>query len=389
MKRALVLSLICVLGLAFTGFAASLTGSWDTDVTIDPTQTSFNLAIGLYSVLTVNYIVGDWTFTSITALTEAGWLDQDFNASGVLGAFSISTALDLNPDATFGDLDVTVGVTIAGVTFGWDLNLDAAPDLTLTASGVAGDVTIAASLVFGDSDSDCDFPWASADIDLGFAFCCVDLSVDIDFTCASGFEDITFAFSGLMVPNLPWLTVDGYVVFDLEAGKTFSVSPSVDFGMDVCFDFYWSIDEGVNGNGFSVDSINLDGIELTCEIGGVAFTGITYWGDPIVNDPLTLVSDGYEWFPGILGGFRDAGGTAINPYFEAYKIETTDDACCGPFDFSLAVFFDEAGTQLFDVALFQAYVGLQIAPQFKFDMGLDIDTAGGFTEWTIGFLVTW
>lgn len=382
MKRALVLSLICVLGLAFTGFAASLTGSWDTDVTIDPTQTSFDLAIGLTSKLTVNYIVGDWTFTSITALTDAGWSDQDFNASGVLGAFSISTALDLNPDATFGDLDVTVGVTIAGVTFGWDLDLaDNDLKLVLTASGVAGDVTIAGALTFGGDDNDvCDLPWVSADIDLGFAFCCVDLSVDIDFTCASGFDSVTFAFGGLVVPNLPWLTVDGYIIFDLDDGKTVNISPAIDFGMDVCFDFYWSIDEDGNANGFTIDGINLDGIELTCEIGGVAFTGITYWGPAIVDTDYDTVADS---FPGILTPY----GTQ---YFEGYQIYTTDDACCGPFDFTLGVFFQENLTdQLFDVDLFVAEVGLQVAPQFKFDMGLTIDAGGGFTEWVIGFLVTW
>ncbi|MCK5245349.1 hypothetical protein KAR02_00510, partial [Candidatus Bipolaricaulota bacterium] len=77
MKRALVFSLICVLGVAFTGFAASLSGSWDTDVTIDPQQTNFSVAIGLTSVLTVAYTIGDWTFTSVTDLDDGGWTDQD------------------------------------------------------------------------------------------------------------------------------------------------------------------------------------------------------------------------------------------------------------------------------------------------------------------------
>ena len=57
MKRALVISLICVLGLAFSGLAATLSGSWDTDVTIDPQQTNFNDAISIDSILTVAYSV--------------------------------------------------------------------------------------------------------------------------------------------------------------------------------------------------------------------------------------------------------------------------------------------------------------------------------------------
>ncbi|MFC2078657.1 hypothetical protein ACFLSZ_01600 [Candidatus Bipolaricaulota bacterium] len=380
MKRALVLSLICVLGFAFTSLAASLTGSWDTDITILPGQTEFNDAISIVSYLTVNYIIGDWTFTSITKLGDAGWLDQDFNASGVLGAFTISTALDLNPDATFGDLDVTVGVSIAGVSLGWDFNLDAAPDMTITASGTAGDVGVSVTLKFGDDDAICDFPWASADIDLTFGFCCVDLAIDIDFTCTAGFEDITFVFGGLVVPNLPWLTIDGSIMFDLSDGKTFKVSPSFDFGMDVCFDFYWSDDYDVYGNGFSIDDIQLDGIAITCEIGGVSFSGITYWGPAIVDTDYDYVADS---FPGLLTPY----GTQ---YFEAYQIATTDDACCGPFSFSLTVYFEEDLTdQLFDVDLFVAYVSLEVASQFVLDMGLSVDATDGFTEWTIGFLVTW
>jgi hypothetical protein len=381
MKRALVLSLICVLGLAFTGFAASLTGSWDTDITILPGQTNFNDAITIVSYLTVNYIVGDWTFTSVTKLGTAGWLDQDFNASGVLGAFSLSTALDLNPDATFGDLDVTAGVTIAGVTFGWDLDLVGGDTfLDFDASGVAGDVTIAIDVDFGDDDGVCDFPWDDATIKLGFSFCCVDISATVFFDCENGFGYAKFAFGGLTVPNLPWLTIGGYVTFDLDAGKTFVVYPTFDFGVDVCFDLYWSDDYAVSGNGFSIEDIQLDGIELTCTIGGVEFNGITYWGPVIVDTDGDGVADD---FPGILGGYGQQ-------YFEAYKISTTDDACCGPFSFSFAIYFDENSTdQLFDIDLFEATVEIELASQFTFDMGLTVDATAGFTQWLIGFLVTW
>lgn len=375
MKRALVISLVCVIGFAFSGLAATLSGSWATDITIDPGQSYFADAITIDTVLTVNYGIGDWTFTSITTLSDLGWVDQDFNVVGVLGAFSISTALKLGTDGTFGDLDVTVGVSIAGVAFGWDFNLDAAPDMTFTASGVAGEVTVDVTLVFGDEDAICDFPWASADIDLGFMFDCVDLSIDIDFTCAAGFEDITFSFGGLVVPNLPWLTIAGSIEFNLTTGKVAQFSPTFDFGTDVCFDLYWDIVNIYedNYNGFSIGSIELDGVGISVVIGGVTFEALTYWGE----------TDIYGQYPGILNGY----GT---DYFEAYKISATDDACCGPLDFSLAVFFDEDSTaQLFDVDLFVATVELEVASQFLVDMALEVDATAGFTQWLIGFTVTW
>jgi hypothetical protein len=378
MKRALVLSLICVLGFAFAGMSASLTGSWDTDVTIDVTQSDFSAALGLTSKLTVNYIIGDWTFTSITALTDAGWSDQDFNATGILGAFNITTALDLNPDATFGDLDVTVGLTFSGVILGVDIDL-IGDDLfmDLTGSGVAGEgVTVDVTVSFGDDDGECDLDWAGFDIVIGFSFCCVELEAEITFDC-DGLDAIVFSFGGLAVPNLPWLTIDGSITFDLVDGKTVVLEPSLDFGVDVCFNLYWDLGGWTAaGNGFSITDITLDGISLSCYVGGVLFEGITYWGEPVYG---AKKND----FPGLLAGFGQQ-------YFEAYRISTDDDACCGPFGFSLAVYFEEDLTdQLFDIDLFVASVSLEVATQFTFDMGLSVDATGGFTEWTVGFLVTW
>jgi len=45
---------------------------------------------------------------------------------------------------------------------------------------------------------------------------------------------------------------------------------------------------------------------------------------------------------------------------------------------------------LFDIALIDANMTLQVASQFTFNMGLMIDVDGGaFTQWTLGFEVTW
>jgi hypothetical protein len=386
MKRALVLSLICVFGLTFAGMGASLTGSWDTDVTIDVTQTNFSLALGLTSILTVNYIIGDWTFTSITELSDGGWEDQDFNAVGLLGAFDITTALNLGTLGTFGDLDLTIGWSMSGVILGIDVDL-AGGDLFvfLTAEAVAGEgVTFEAELAFGTEDETnpvCDLNWAGLDLTVGFGFCCVDVELNLLFDC-DGFTSAEFTFGGIAVPNLPWLTIDGSILFDLVAGKTFSVTPSFDFGAIVCFDLYW--DTGINygswyewGNGFVVDEFALSGIGLECTISGVKFEALTYWGEDIYGSKKNKS-------PGILAGFED--------YYEAYKISTTDDACCGPFSFSFAVYFTDDGAamdSLFDVDLFIATVSLEVASQFTFNMGLNVDALGGFTEWTVGFLVTW
>ena len=368
MKRALVLSLICVLGLAITGFAESLTGSWDTDVTIDPLQTNFNDAITLVSVLTVNYIVGDWTFTSITSLSQGGWTDQDFNVIGVLGAFTLSSKLDFVPATqTFGSWVTTASVSIAGVSFGAEFKLDGTDAfLKLTGSGVAGDVTVGVVANFGSATpAGCELNFTDVTITLGFPFCCADISASIKFTCA-GFDNITFTTGGIAIPNLPWVTIGAKLVYTMDE-KDLTLTTAFDFGVIACFDLYISVtDAPVVDKGWVFDKISIDGIKLECIIGGVTFTGISYWG---------------------------AGVSPIKAgYWEMYKIATTDDACCGPlpFGFDLSVYFLDVGARLFEVGLIEANVLLPFADQFTFNMGLEINVeTAAFTKWIVGFLVTW
>jgi hypothetical protein len=350
-----------VLGLAFTGLAATLSGSWDTDVTIDPQQTSFAAAIGLTSVITVVYTVGDWTFTSVTDLDEGGWTDQDFSVAGVLGAFTITSALDFVPaTAAFGSWNTTAGVSIAGVSFGVDFTLaDEDVTLVIDASGVAGDVGVGVEVTFGGDDNDvCDLDWAGIEISLDFPFCCADISAVIAFDC-SGFDSVVFTAGGIAIPNLPWLTIDAELTFTMEE-KTLVLSPNFAFGDIVCFDLEIDVDY-VGGDMAPLDltGFTITGISLACDIGAVTFTGVS-----------------------ILEG--------ADPYWEWYTIETNDDACCGPFGFELGFYFLEGGIRLFDIALIDASMTLQVASQFTFNMGLAVNVeTGAFTQWTVGFLVEW
>jgi hypothetical protein len=109
----------------------------------------------------------------------------------------------------------------------------------------------------------------------------------------------------------------------------------------------------------SIDSFIIEGISLTCDIGAVTFSGTSIF-------------------------------VGADPYWEWYTIETNDDACCGPFGFDLSFYFLEGGARLFDIALIDANMELQIASQFLFNMGLEINVeTGAFSQWTVGFVVTW
>lgn len=357
MKRALVLSLAVIFGLGIAGMAQTLSGEWDTTITINPVAPS----ITMDSSLTVTYEVAGWAFTSYSEFTELGWTDQTFSADGALGAFSLGSVLDLDPAGAFDSWEVTAGVSIAGVTFGLDFTLaDMDVTLVLSGSGQAGLVSIDVDVTFGGDDNDvCDLNWSGVDITVGFPFCCADVELALAFDCY-GFVDACFSVTDIVVPALPWVTLDAEVCFELQT-KTLTLTPNFDFGDIVCFELY--IAQDYSGN-LTLGDIYIDGIGLSCEIGGVEFYGLSFWGTHATK-------------PSILGD-----------YWEMYQITTTDDGCCGPFDFSVAVFFDDLHNSLFDVAKFVADMSIQIASQFTFSTGIEIEV-GGFTLWTLGFNVTW
>ena len=106
---------------------------------------------------------------------------------------------------------------------------------------------------------------------------------------------------------------------------------------------------------------------MSCDVGAVTFTGISFWGD------------GSK--PGRLAGTE---------YWEVYTIATNADACCGPLSFDASVFFLDNGLRLFDVSLFEVNLELTVAPQFVFSTGLEIDVeVNATTIWTLGFKIDW
>jgi len=363
MKRGLVLGLLLLLGIGCIASAQSLEGRWILDIEINPQEVVFADAIDLDTVISVSYTISSWTFTSQTALDQDGWVDQDFSTTGLLGSFTLTSALDLNPDATFGSWTTTVGTTFAGAVLGLELVLQGNDTfLTLTGSGVSAGVSIDIDIEFGDDDEECDFPFSEFSIGLDFAFCCAEVSADVVFGC-DGFDHITLATSGITTSLLPWLSIAGQLTYTLQT-KSLTLSPSFDFGTVTCIDFYVSVATG--SDPLSFGDISIDGIELSCDVGVVTFTGLSYWG-----------AGGK---PGLLAG---------KEYWEVYAISSNDDACCGPFSFDVGIYFLENGLKLFDISFFDLNMSIEISHQFTFDMGLEVDVEIGATIWTLGFDIEW
>jgi len=367
MKRALVLSLICVVGLAFAGFAQTLSGSWITEVCLDPQTAAFSDAITLTSTLTVTYAIGDWAFTSITDMDGTGWTDQDFSVSGLFGLIDVTSALGFDVINTLFDAWVTtLNLNMAGVAFTGVFTLEpgaAQLDLGMVA-GIGSAVEGSIDIQFGDSTvPGCDLDFQNVTIGLDFLFCeCAPIESEIYFTCA-GFEYVEFATSGIAIPNLPWVTLGATLNFTMDK-KELTITPAFNFGPIVCFDLFFDVteDTGATFPGSILELIQIDivGIGIGCTISGVDFYALSMF-------------DG-----------------SLAPYWEQYSIDMGADACCGGvFEFGVDLYFMENATTLFDLALIEIDMKVNVTTQFAFTMGLDVDLDGGFTSWCLGFEVTW
>jgi hypothetical protein len=350
-----------VLGLGVASFAQTLTGTWDTTITITPAPV---IDLDIDSILTVTYSLSGWVFTSKTTIDETGWTDQTFAASGALGAFTIGSTLDFAPNTpAFESWKVTGGLSIAGVAFDGSFTLTPGNvAVVLNGSGTAGLVTMKVALTFGDPVGGvCDFNWTGITITAGFPFCCANVTSTLKFTCA-GFDSVCFEVKGITIPSIAFATLDAKLCFTMQT-KTLVVTPKFNFGGTACFDIYLSSP----ANNLLFGDISITGIGLNCTIGGVQFVGVSQWA----NKTHALLKD--------------------TPYWEVYQIKTTDDGCCGPFAFDISVYFLEGGAKLFDVAFLKANMSIQLATQFTFKMGLslNLETVPTFAQWTLGFIVKW
>ena len=371
MMRAGGLLLLVVVCIGVAAVGAELSGTWVTNLTLDPQEAAFSAAVSMTSTVDVSLGIGGWVFGSTTTLAASGWTDQAFKATGVLGAIGVSSSVNLDPAGTFDSATLTTDMSIAGVryvsTFASTPNDLAA---TITASAASEFVSIDVSLRLGDTTvPGCDLFFQGVTIGVDFSFCCAAVNSDINFTC-NGFTDAKFGVNAIAIPGLPWMTLGVQLQFGVQTDyeKKITITPSFNFGTSACFDIYFEVDEdsaeAYPPNILSISTIRVVGIGLECEIGGVSFAAVSYWGTGAPPAPLT------------------------GEYWEAYQISTTDDsACCGPFGFDFAVFFQDGAATLFEAAFFQAEFSLDIGSAFSVTVGVDLDANAGFTELRLGLTV--
>ena len=120
MKKALVISLLLVVGLGLAAFAGPLSGSWSvslkfTEATVDSTNVLSLSSFG--SVLTLDYTTCGWTFGSTAIFSKTAFANLFFEAEGSVGAFGFYGGFDFYPQsASFVNAVGAVDLSIAGAT---------------------------------------------------------------------------------------------------------------------------------------------------------------------------------------------------------------------------------------------------------------------------------
>jgi len=374
MKRALAGGLVFIALIGVAGLAeCSVEGEWGTDIVLDlgPTST-WPDDVTIETAIEIDYILEYWTFGSSTELENGKWMSQELTAEGPLATIDISSTISFDPqDGVLDSWQVDWDLGLSGVRFEFDATFEPGDiELDITASATAGDIALDVTVGLGDADEPgCDLGFQSFVVEVYFPLCCATVSGTLDFDC-EGFNYAEFCVDEITIGSLPWLVLDACVKFE-EQTKSFTISPEIDLGVVGCdFDLYYHLDPDGDiiepGHGpLNIEGIIFDGIEIVCDVGGVQFTGITYLGD----SPPGILSD--------------------TDYWEAYQISTTDDGCCGPFNFEVTVYFAKNGPRLFDVAFFDAALEIELSSSLTVDMALGLDvenTAMG--ECTLGFEVT-
>jgi hypothetical protein len=225
MKRALVLAIVCALGLGVAAFAdAPLSGSWDMEICFGLQTGDVVFVTAFDSNIGIAYEVSGWTFGLTMSLDENGMDEIYFDVLGSLGAFTFASYLEFYPfPPAFMTWENGASITLAGVNI-YGLfalqNLGSAqtPDVgagwTLGGYGEVGDFTIAIESQFGLESTladakdgvaalvggltvlqtECNLAFTALEIDATFPFACFEpMGVYVWFTCENGFEEVCFS----------------------------------------------------------------------------------------------------------------------------------------------------------------------------------------------------
>jgi hypothetical protein len=347
--------LLAVLLAGHTSTLAKLTGEWSAETAFDSEEVpalTFSSELSLSCSLEQLSVIGGAS------------IEDDSLASIFVQAALTMDLWDFSGMLSFGSTGFQFSQGVVGLTLG-SVYLRAVAHLGESPADAALEYTMAGpvgDLIYSLTTRlrGCDMAFSTMEVRLEgpLPFCQADYSGTISLDC-DGFSKAVVEVSGISLPGMDWATLDTQLVFRPDE-KTLVVSPSFDLGVATCFDVYFSDPQGLFGE------VAIDGVGIVCDIGGVTLRGISYWGDSAKPDLL-----------------------ADTPYWEAYQVSTSDPACCGPLAFRVAIYFQENGELLFDVAAVRADLALALSEQLEMEATLDLALSPAHVEGSLRFTVDW
>ena len=409
MKRALVLAIVCALGLGVAAFAdAPLSGSWDMEICFG-LQTAGAVGNVVYvtsfdSNIGIAYEVSGWTFGLTMSLDENGMDEIYFDVLGALGAFTFASYLEFYPfPPQFMTWENGASITFAGVNiyalfalqdFGTAQTPDIGAGWTLGGYGEVGDFTIAvesqfwlastiadaqggvAALVGGLEvlGPGCCFCFTALEIDATFPFACFEpMGVYLLFTCDNGFDHICWSLGEQDLGT--WFTISSLDICFTVQTKTVDVSFALVLADTVCFVPYMSL----LGTAPQITGVSFDAFTIE-----YTWNGVTFMAGHI------FAVDTYGFSGTSLTKSVIAEETGIDEFF---AIIAEGDSCCGGlWSASLINYFHSAANGgsvgIFDWVSTAGDLAFGIASNLSVTASVEFSTAG-LDEFCIGFEFTW
>jgi hypothetical protein len=452
MKKALVISLLVLVGLSAAAFAGPLSGKWCSTFYFDwvaDGATQFVTLPAFSSTLEVDYTVCGWTFSSTADFSKHGFANLYFEGQGSVGAFGFYGVLDFVPQTpNFGFLAGFVDVSIAGVNLyggGEILNFNRykSPDTTdpligvgwvVGGYGVAGDCAIWAEAQWNMTGligniysydyetaidrilyystyycaekkpgylvqtATCCPCWLSLDVYVEYPFACFDVLTKVNFDCTSGFDYVCFYIDDICT-GLDWLLLDDLdLCFNVQT-KSLCANFELVLADCVCFTPYLSLvveDNVISGISFNALLIEYDmGQGVTFKAGSLFDT---MWGDHGIGkvglqDSQTCDSNDTYCFDSN-GNLVDVAACCINSAYDEYFAVLIDgDACCGgAFSVEIYNWFNDdqlaTGTNFMDWIETEVDISVGIGANTTLSFGFDLGQAG-LLNWAIGWCFEW
>lgn len=370
-----------------------LSGNWNAEVTYN-TQTGGFTAFR--TQFTEVYRVGNLTMKSVASIqmeTNAGVKEMVFDSLRFQTDYSIlnidhTSTLAFDPDAgaivdMFDYWLTSTRFTLAGVDFAhtlYLLNTQTDSYQALSAQVQIGAFSVTNNLRF-NLDPSCGFFFASSDTLASWTWCDVRLQASIGFTC-DGFEELTIGAYSIPIPGFGWVSDDVYldaaVTFDMD-GKSLSANAYWRPSTSSCIKLLAELDLSgpaagpVTGNTVS-DAIHIYGLRFECAI-------------PSAYGDITFVS------ATALDSSYNSTVTGQTDYFEMFRFSGPLLACCGyPGSWSVATYFNEGATMLFDWGMTLIRADVVITDHFNFIFET-VFRSGFFgdpnLELTVGWMTRW